>query len=93
MRIFTLDKCLVLYLICECGVSISRREQFPLTDLRAAAYQETSVNALPVIRRRFNRLTIMNYLNYRVLQQTILGFLDRSRYYFFQVAPQLYSRG
>jgi hypothetical protein len=22
-----------------------------------------------------------------------LGFLDRSRYYFFQVAPQLYSRG
>jgi hypothetical protein len=23
----------------------------------------------------------------------ILGFLDRSRYYFFQVAPQLYSRG
>jgi hypothetical protein len=22
----------------------------------------------------------------------ILGFLDRSRYYFFQVAPQLYSR-
>jgi hypothetical protein len=23
----------------------------------------------------------------------ILGFLDRSRYYFFQAAPQLYSRG
>jgi hypothetical protein len=23
----------------------------------------------------------------------ILSFLDRSRYYFFQVAPQLYSRG
>jgi hypothetical protein len=23
----------------------------------------------------------------------ILGFLDRSRYLFFQVAPQLYSRG
>jgi hypothetical protein len=23
----------------------------------------------------------------------ILGFLDRSRYYLFQVAPQLYSRG
>jgi hypothetical protein len=23
----------------------------------------------------------------------ILGFLDRSRYYFFQVAPRLYSRG
>jgi hypothetical protein len=23
----------------------------------------------------------------------ILGFLDRSRYYFFQVAPHLYSRG
>jgi hypothetical protein len=23
----------------------------------------------------------------------ILGFLDRSHYYFFQVAPQLYSRG
>jgi hypothetical protein len=23
----------------------------------------------------------------------ILGFLDRRRYYFFQVAPQLYSRG
>jgi hypothetical protein len=23
----------------------------------------------------------------------ILGFLDRIRYYFFQVAPQLYSRG
>jgi hypothetical protein len=23
----------------------------------------------------------------------ILGFLDRSRYYFFQVVPQLYSRG
>jgi hypothetical protein len=23
----------------------------------------------------------------------IPGFLDRSRYYFFQVAPQLYSRG
>jgi hypothetical protein len=23
----------------------------------------------------------------------ILGFLDRGRYYFFQVAPQLYSRG
>jgi hypothetical protein len=23
----------------------------------------------------------------------ILGFLDRSRYYFFQVAPQIYSRG
>jgi hypothetical protein len=23
----------------------------------------------------------------------ILGFLDRSRYYFFQVAPQLYPRG
>jgi hypothetical protein len=23
----------------------------------------------------------------------ILGFLDRSRYFFFQVAPQLYSRG
>jgi hypothetical protein len=23
----------------------------------------------------------------------ILGFLDRSRYYFFQVPPQLYSRG
>jgi hypothetical protein len=23
----------------------------------------------------------------------ILGFLDQSRYYFFQVAPQLYSRG
>jgi hypothetical protein len=22
----------------------------------------------------------------------ILGFLDRSRYYFFQVAPQLYSQ-
>jgi hypothetical protein len=22
-----------------------------------------------------------------------LGFLDRSRYYFFQLAPQLYSRG
>jgi hypothetical protein len=26
-------------------------------------------------------------------QGRILGFLDRSRYYFFQVAPQLYSRG
>jgi hypothetical protein len=25
--------------------------------------------------------------------QRNLGFLDRSRYYFFQVAPQLYSRG
>jgi hypothetical protein len=24
---------------------------------------------------------------------SILGFLDRSRYFFFQVAPQLYSRG
>jgi hypothetical protein len=24
---------------------------------------------------------------------SILGFLDRSRYYFFQVAPQLYSQG
>jgi hypothetical protein len=24
---------------------------------------------------------------------SILGFLDRSRYVFFQVAPQLYSRG
>jgi hypothetical protein len=23
----------------------------------------------------------------------ILGFLDRNRYFFFQVAPQLYSRG
>jgi hypothetical protein len=23
----------------------------------------------------------------------ILGFLDQSRYFFFQVAPQLYSRG
>jgi hypothetical protein len=23
----------------------------------------------------------------------LLGFLDRSRYFFFQVAPQLYSRG
>jgi hypothetical protein len=23
----------------------------------------------------------------------IIGFLDRSRYFFFQVAPQLYSRG
>jgi hypothetical protein len=23
----------------------------------------------------------------------ILGFIDRSRYFFFQVAPQLYSRG
>jgi hypothetical protein len=23
----------------------------------------------------------------------ILGFLDRSRYFFFQAAPQLYSRG
>jgi hypothetical protein len=23
----------------------------------------------------------------------ILGFLDRSRYFFFQVSPQLYSRG
>jgi hypothetical protein len=23
----------------------------------------------------------------------ILGFLDRSRYFFFQVAPQLYSQG
>jgi hypothetical protein len=23
----------------------------------------------------------------------ILGFLDRSRYFFFQVAPKLYSRG
>jgi hypothetical protein len=37
---------------------------------------------------------------YRVVSATdppppgrILGFLDRSRYYFFQVAPQLYSRG
>jgi hypothetical protein len=27
------------------------------------------------------------------LHGRILGFLDRSRYYFFQVAPQLYSRG
>jgi hypothetical protein len=27
------------------------------------------------------------------LRGRILGFLDRSRYYFFQVAPQLYSRG
>jgi hypothetical protein len=26
-------------------------------------------------------------------QGRILGFLDRSRYYFFQVAPQLYLRG
>jgi hypothetical protein len=26
-------------------------------------------------------------------QERILGFLDRSRYFFFQVAPQLYSRG
>jgi hypothetical protein len=26
-------------------------------------------------------------------QSRIVGFLDRSRYYFFQVAPQLYSRG
>jgi hypothetical protein len=26
-------------------------------------------------------------------QGRILGFLDRSRYFFFQVAPQLYSRG
>jgi CBS-domain-containing membrane protein len=23
----------------------------------------------------------------------ILGFVDRSRYFFFQIAPQLYSRG
>jgi hypothetical protein len=35
---------------------------------------------------------------YRVVSATdphgrILGFLDRSRYYFFQVTPQLYSRG
>jgi hypothetical protein len=26
-------------------------------------------------------------------QGRILGFLDRSRYYFFQVVPQLYSQG
>jgi hypothetical protein len=37
-------------------------------------------------------------IGYRVVSATdpygrILGFLDRSRYYFFQVAPQLYSRG
>jgi hypothetical protein len=36
--------------------------------------------------------------DYRVVNVTdpydrILGFLDRSRYFFFQVAPQLYSRG
>jgi hypothetical protein len=27
------------------------------------------------------------------LHGRILGFLDRSRYYFFQIAPHLYSRG
>jgi Na+/H+ antiporter NhaD/arsenite permease-like protein len=39
-----------------------------------------------------------NFLQIEVVSVTdpycrILGFLDRSRYFFFQVAPQLYSRG
>jgi hypothetical protein len=37
-------------------------------------------------------------IEYRVVSATdpyshIIGFLDRSRYFFFQVAPQLYLRG
>jgi hypothetical protein len=50
--------------------------------------------------RRFSAKLVPTFVNRgcRVVSVTvpyirILGFLDRSRYVFFQVAPQLYSRG
>jgi hypothetical protein len=42
----------------------------------------------------FNRsLRVCHVVSVTDLYSRILGFLDRRRYFFFQVAPQLYSRG
>jgi hypothetical protein len=53
---------------------------------------------IPTERLPFVYKVSVKLLRGRVVSATnphgrILGFLDRSRYFFFQVAPQLYSRG
>jgi hypothetical protein len=55
------------------------------TDRATAAYQRSWCQ--PFADRGCHVVSVTNPYG------RILGFLDRSRYYFFQVAPQLYSRG
>jgi hypothetical protein len=46
-----------------------------------------------LLSRKIILLTMRTTLAQRITYGRNLGFLDRSRYFFFQVAPQLYSRG
>jgi hypothetical protein len=60
------------------------RERTILTE-RSPLVGEISANFFEG--RRWHLVSVMNPYGRN------LGFLDRSRYFFFQVAPQLYSRG
>jgi hypothetical protein len=60
----------------------------PQTELYRPSDRRRSAKLVPAFAARGFRVVSVTDPHGR-----ILGFLDRSRYYFFQVAPQLYSRG
>jgi hypothetical protein len=60
----------------------------PASKLHRPSDRCLSAKLVPTFADRGYHVVSMTDPNY-----LILGFLDRSRYFFFQVAPQLYSRG
>jgi hypothetical protein len=62
----------------------------PLGIIPVAVISVAPCNTVTHHLMRLNNMTLDSVTN---PYGRILGFLDRSRYFFFQVAPQLYSRG
>jgi hypothetical protein len=65
----------------------------PWSESASELYRPSGPPLVGVVSANFLRIEGCYVVNVTDLYDRILGFLDRSRYFFFQVAPQLYSRG
>jgi hypothetical protein len=58
-----------------------------------ASYTDRAIAACPRSKCELFRIEAASWSAQRIPYSRNLGFLDQSRYFFFQAAPQLYSRG
>jgi hypothetical protein len=88
----------------RCFLRLRWRYSNPHTGCRRSVWPHPPYPSVASVRKRtipterppFVSKVSANFLRIEVATWSawrILGFLDRSRYFFFQVAPQLYSRG
>jgi hypothetical protein len=88
----TRTKSNVYRLVCRCMNVIRKKLETPWPESVSELYR-SSDRSLPAKLVPIFAVRGWHMVSVTDLYGRILGFLDRNRYFFFQVAPQLYSRG